>query len=562
MARSDFGVNFNGRNIVHPGGYDAIDASAMQGLAGTGANLPIVVGTADAGKSGVVKWFASSEDAEAYLRGGDLLKALKIMFSPTPDGGGAALIGAMVANSTVQATLSVGGTKLTSIEYGDGGNRIQVKMEDGTIANTKKFTATRWDIDTTEVYTNVGAVIQLSHTGHPYAVVSVVVVNGAATKLETKIGGSSVDALVDLSLDLTSGQFVTIDDLIAYINGVSGYRAKYVDYNSSGLTVDKLDALSLVDIANGGYLLAVKGDLAHRLNNKSALVNVEIIGSLTNFPSTYLAGGSKGTAPSSWANLLNVLKSQYSDLLVVLSSDSTIHAEALAHVNEMENRHQKQVLFTGGAVGESADDAKSRSLNLNSSRAVLAWPGIYHSVHNSGKTPMAPYFTAAMLAGRVAGVDASEPITFDYFSILGLEVDQLAGDPQVDDLITSGVATLERVSGRGFRLVQGITTYQQSNNVLYREISVRRGADKLSEQMRATLEEMFVGKKGVKATPSAVTTKVVEILEQAIRDGEIVSYRNIVVRMVGTVIYVDYQVAPVEPTNFVLITTHFVPDSV
>ena len=45
------------------------------------------------------------------------------------------------------------------------------------------------------------------------------------------------------------------------------------------------------------------------------------------------------------------------------------------------------------------------------------------------------------------------------------------------------------------------------------------------------------------------------------RDGEITAYKNIVVRFTGGVVYVDYQVAPTEPINYVLVTTHFVPES-
>ncbi|MOA55662.1 hypothetical protein D3C78_1794910 [compost metagenome] len=78
--------------------------------------------------------------------------------------------------------------------------------------------------------------------------------------------------------------------------------------------------------------------------------------------------------------------------------------------------------------------------------------------------------------------------------------------------------------------------------------------------MRKTLEDRFVGKKGLRATSASVTTATIDILEQAIKDGDITSYRNIVVRMVGTVIYVDYQVAPAEPTNYILVTSHFVPE--
>jgi hypothetical protein len=564
MAINDYGVNFGGRRIVHPGGYDSIDATQMTIVTEGGLNVPIVIGKSDAGQPGVVKFFTGTDQARKYLRGGDLLKAMELMFSPTPEGGGgASVIGVVVANDAKQSTLTSGGLVQTSVEYGEGSNRVLARVEDGTIAGSKKYTVSRWDLDLVEVYNNLGAVIKLKYTGSSaYAAVTVTVTDGKAVKLETKVGADEATSTTDLSVSLTDGRFVTIDDLISYLSSVSDYEAGYVELTSSGLSVSTLDALAKVDIKAGGYLKAVKGDIEHRVNDKSELVTVSVTGTLTNFDSAYLTGGTGGTVPTSWSEYLDAIKTQFSDILVLLTESETIHAEGLSHVGEMLNRNQKQVMFVGGGVGETIDRAKQRAAALNNSRAVLAYPGIYHKANQGGKVPLPAYFTAALIAGRVAGVDASEPITFDYFSVLGLEKDMLAGDPEVNELLTSGVATLERVENGGFRLVQGITTWRGSNNVLYREISVRRGADKLSETVRKTLETKFVGRKGLRTTPSSVVTAVVTILEQAIKDGDILSYQNIVVRMENTVIYVDYEVAPTEPNNYVLITSHFIPESI
>jgi hypothetical protein len=309
-------------------------------------------------------------------------------------------------------------------------------------------------------------------------------------------------------------------------------------------------------------LKAVNGDIKLQTAKYSELITAEVTGTLANFDYNYLAGGSKGTAPTSWSSYLNTVKKQFSDILIILSDSEAIHAEALTHVQQMEQRQQKQMLFTGGAVGETVVRTKQRASMLNSSRAVLAYPGIYHKSISNGKVALAPYFTAAMIAGRVCGVDASEPVTFDYFNLIGLENDLLAGDPAIDELINSGVCVLERVQNGAIRLVQGVTTYMGPNNPLFREISVRRGSDKLSDTMRKSMEDSFVGKKGLRATASAVETKAIDVLEQAIKDGDITAYRNVVVRFAGSVVYVDYEVAPVEPINLVLINSHFVPDSV
>ncbi len=111
----------------------------------------------------------------------------------------------------------------------------------------------------------------------------------------------------------------------------------------------------------------------------------------------------KRVTPASWSDYLDLIKKQYTDILVVLTDSEAIHAEALAHVQQMENRKQRQMLFVGGGKGESPERAIERASLLNSSRAVLAYPGIHHSSYYSGSRELPAYFTAAMIAGRVAG---------------------------------------------------------------------------------------------------------------------------------------------------------------
>ena len=561
MARNSYGVNFGGRRIVHPGGYDSIDGNAMTSVSPGGLNLPIVVGTSDAGRQNSIQYFSDLESARSYLRGGSILTALEIMFSPSSEGGGgASLVGVQIVNPTTQASLIAGGLAQTSNEFGVGGNRIQAKLEDGTLSGSKKYTVSRWDLSDLEIYDNVGTVMQVQYTGSQlYAAITVDAVNGVASSLITKIGADSASSQVDLTLDLTSSRFATIDDIVTYISSVSGYTAKLLNVKSSGLPSSTLDSVSAISILGPYNVMALKGDLAYQISNSSQLVTIATSSApISNFGLTYFSGGSVGATPASWAVYFDAIKKEFSDILVVLSSDAAIHAEALAHVGSMVNRNQKQMLFTGGGTGETPDRAKQRVVGLNSSRAVLGYPGIFHGA-NGGKIPLPAYYTGALIAGRVSGVPFSEPVTFDYVSVLGLENNLIVGDPDIDDLITSGVCTLEKVQGGGIRIVQGITTYLGSNNSLYREISSRRGADALSETVRSTLEAKFVGKKGIRATSSAVTTTVIDILEQAIRDTDIVLYRNIAVRITSGIIYVDYEVAQAEPTNFILVTTHFVP---
>lgn len=572
MASVNYGVNFNGRRLVHPGAFGHIDAKNMTIVSEGSTNYPIIVGKAEAGEAGKVHWFTNPTELRNYLEGGDLVTGAELMFSPTPEGGGgASVVGVVIANPTTQGTLEVGPVKFKSKVFGAVANRIQVKVEgaSGTdIPNTKRVSIYRWDTDTIETYKNVGAVLNIKYTGTSVEkAVAKVVANEITGKKELKVLLGEVDAQVeDISIELGDNRFQTLNDVILYLSGISGYEARFIDYRNGNLSADKLD-IGEVDIKHesGGYLRSNVGDLVQQVNEYSELVTVESTDEVTTVipdtPHTYLTGGSVGSAPISWAKTFEPIQNEYSNILVVLNETEMIHAEALQHIAEMEIKHQPQMLFTGGGVGETSNQVKRRAALLNSSRAVIGYPGIYHNRVNNGKTVLPAYFTGALIAGRVCGVSASDPVTFSYFNLVGLERNLVAGDSAIDDLITSGIAVLERVQNGGIRLVQGITTYLSENNTLYREISVRRGADHLMTQVRTGLEKAFVGKKYV--GPDSITsirTKVIDILDEAVKAGHIINYRNIQIRFSNTVVYVDFEVAPSTPINYILITASYSPE--
>lgn len=557
MAIINYGVMFNGRRIVHPGAYDAIDASAMLVSTPGSLNRPIVVGEADAGTPGKVVWFSTAPAARAYTVGGELPTAIDLMFSPSPEGGGgSSVVGVLVTNALTQAQLVAGGLTQTAQVYGEGGNRISTKLED-SVNGSKKFTVSRWDTDDLEVFDNLGTVIKIQYKGtKAYAGMTVTANAGKATSLVIKTGADAGTATVETTVDLTDSRWDTVGELGRYLGSISDYDVSFTD---SQLESSKLDAIANVAFkATPAYVMAVGGDLVYQVNNLSQLVQVSLTGTLANFPATYLTGGSKGVSASSWATHFDTIKREFSDILVVLTADQSIQAEALAHVGQMELRGQRQELFVGGGLGETVDQIKRRALLFNSSRAVVAYPGIY-AKDTTGQTKLLPgYFTAAMVAGRASGVDPSEPLTFDYFNLIGLENDLVAGDPDVDDLITSGVATLERVFGGGIRLAQAVTTDLTPGSP-FRELSIRRGADALSTKVTRALEARFVGKKGLAPTITDISLATKEILTQAVKNEEISAFRNITVTFEATVVRVDYEVAYAEPINYILTTSHYVP---
>lgn len=565
MAIANVGIPFKGRRIVHPGAYDYMDASESTIISENSYNVPIVIGEATAGKPGELVWLRDVEEARNLLRGGELLLAVEMLFSPTPEGaGGASVVGVIVANENTKAEKTLGGLEIQAREYGKSGNNIQVKIEDGTIAKSHKITTYKWDTGVTEIFDNLGAVMSLQYTGDAsYATISIQKIE-EATKLVVKTGTDEVSAQVDFEIELGDERFNTVSKLINYFSSISDFRATLVKAGNDDIPSTSLDEMDKVDIKSTVELFSLEEDINSTINRYSELITISKLTTITNVDTfTYLAGGGAGTSPLSWVEYLNTCKSTFSDILVLLTSDGSIQAQGLAYIEEMEQRGQRQVMVCGGGVDEKVDQAIRRARMLNHSRVISAYPGIYHRGVGAGKKKLPAYMTAAIIAGRICGVDPAEPITFDYVSAIGLVNELVVGDPRINDLLSAGVCTLENVQSGGIRIVQGITTYTDLNNPVYREISVRRGTDYLSGKVRNSLEETFVGKKGLTTTETSVITVVIDELDKAVEDELIAAYdpKSITVRFQNSVVYVDYMVAPVTPINFILITSRFVPDS-
>jgi len=472
---------------------------------------------------------------------------------------------------TITATIAKDSTTVGSIvsaDYGALTKKIQVKLEDGTRTGTKMFTTYYSSDAAYEVFDNVGACFYLQYVGsQQYAVLNIAHdSNGNATTLTTKIGQDSTNSIVDLDIDLTDSKVSSIRDLVDYISQYDNYVCSVYAVVNSNVASANLDELSNVSITSQYLACALWKDLEVQLNSNSNYVNFTrntlISGPPKNFDYTNLTGGSDGTTPSSWLSYFDLLSAYDVNYVVPLTGDDAIIAEAIESVNTASNDLGKErTLKVGGYIGETIAVTQSRALNYNSSRVQLAYPGFYDTDENGETVLYPPFVTAAMFAGQNAYLGIGESATFDYFNVTSLEKNLNASE--VNTLIKSGVATLEYVLNKGYRLAQDITTYTTDSVSLYCERSVRDLADSLNKSLRTTIETKVIGKKGTTTNVASVKNLVISFLQQKVRDGVIVAYKGVSVTYSNRVMYIEYSVAPVEPINFALVTGHFyTPDTI
>lgn len=269
---------------------------------------------------------------------------------------------------------------------------------------------------------------------------------------------------------------------------------------------------------------------------------------------------------SDWTNAFVALQSVPAYFVVPMTANPTYHATALAHVNAMSlpTGKSERIAIIGGAAGETYIQAKARASALNDKRSVLVWPGIKDYDNTGTLVTLAPYYFAPQLAGILAGQgDPAEPLTNKAVGLYGLET--ISSNAVIDDLVNNGVFTIQNQVNRGFVVVQSLTTWTGDLKFSRREISTVRAADEVMSEVRRYVTS-FVGKKSTSDLVGQITSTVTATLSRCASKGLIVAdpanpglypaYKNVVVRVFGDAFYIDFNISPAKPANYLLITAY------
>ena len=456
-----------------------------------------------------------------------------------------------------------------SKDYGKDNNKIQVKVEDATLKGAKKITVFDVKSDTYEVFDNMGFAFSIVYTGEEdYATMSIITDgDGKAIKLQTRIGASKADSIIDLDVELDKTSFRTIMALVRHLQSYENYKVVYNTYCNNFCNVNDLDAIFDVDIKANSYTVTqMLSDMKSRLDNDSSFVTIEIynkeVAEVVNMPYFALSGGSEGKIPASWVEYFDMLGRYDIQYIVPLTSDDFIMVECLEHVNEMsENFGLERRAVFGTDNGKTVTEACDIAQNLADDRAQLVYPGSYEMNENGEVELLPSYILAAQFAGRVAFLPDGETATHDVFKMNAIEKE--LEPEEIARLINAGVVTFEfKISSSAFdesyvQCVQDITTSRE-DDILLVERAVGVTADNINKEIRSRLDNLTVGKKTVVGTLTTIKNIVERVLDDK-RDREevIVAYKDVSVTSNGGVINISYACAPAQPNNFTFIKGHF-----
>jgi hypothetical protein len=140
-------IFFDGKLYTKPGSYSKVDVSGLESTGLGASGIVAVLGTAAGGlpvasmtKAGDIPRYSRPEAMRDAFRSGQLREVAGMLFEPAKDAdilGGAQEVLALKVNPAVQSTLNLARTSvnqilLTSKDYGEFANQINVELATGT----------------------------------------------------------------------------------------------------------------------------------------------------------------------------------------------------------------------------------------------------------------------------------------------------------------------------------------------------------------------------------------------------------------------------------------------
>lgn len=555
------GVYSRSNNVTSPSGVSA-------------GNL-CIIGKSNGGEPQKLLTFGSLADAKATLLGGDLLNAVAYAFNGSntyvPQRVMAMRVNPGTQSNTVLKSSGTNILKVNSWDWGSHCNQLKIKIEDGTVSDTKKVTIGYKDEMTT--IDNVGRQsISLGYLGEGTNPICTITTTGI--KLSATITVEETTEEGDV-VEINWEDCETLQELVNQIEDSGLYAATLLDV-SLGAKTNELDTCSNVSIGN----LALDDgpeDMTVFNSNLQAFIdsilNVTFIGSVElldvnirvvpdNTDSfVYFTGGTIGSYTySDFVAALEKLETEDIQIISTSSTDESIQAAIVSHCTSMSStiNRKERMCILGGVVGEEDDDAiaKARSFNnklcsyvTDSAKAINPLTGKVENVSGA--------IVGVMLAGMESAMAVNEPLTFKTLNVI--EFNKKRTLSNMEKLIAAGIMVCNNnpENAAEYVCIRALTTYQ-GNDLIANERSMTREAIYMDKDLRSR----YVG--GIGHTNNYSTASIEAVLKNAAKEWADLGYiipdagKNvwgIKIRISGDKVYLTYSRYLTAPRNFVFITS-------
>lgn len=539
-----------------------LDASSLSSANVLSEKPLVLIGSAKGGQPHVPIELTNFAQARDTFRGGELLDAIEMAWSPSTNVSGAGKIYAIRTDEATQASLTVQGLTITSRLYGVDANGIQVELSDNTLTDSKTLSVYFTQESYSQVYDNIGNIFTVQYTGDEnYASVEVTVdpTTHLATQLILKVGTDQATATAVRTYQLGNGLYNDVNVLVNDIDNLPDFTAAMNPLGGNkGLTTDQLDPLAETECKTAAVTVkAIGADLINQTASDEYIqISVDRSQPLPDtIPLTNLSGAETGAPPASWADLFSLVSDLGAYYIVPLTEDPAIHGELGQYLRDESNNGNHMRAFVGGGFNESVEQLKARQMNIRNARVSVVGNSFTRRM-SDGRIYNAPgYMLAALIGGIASGLEVGEPLTYKHVTIDGLDR-KFTGD-QLDQLDAAGVIMVEFVRTRTdsyFRIVSDPTTYNVASEPVQNRVSLGETSDFLTTELRTILDEEFIGTKIRNTSASILKNRVESFLDrQKDVGGLIVDYNPDDVQVVisGNTARINITVQPSQGLDYI-----------
>jgi len=391
----------------------------------------------------------------------------------------------------------------------------------------------------------------------------------AVTTVHAAVGGFGGTWEIEVdAFNLSTSDYLKASDFVARVNAHTAYTATNNEPQATAIDSDELDNATSVNLTvqvdmSANVYAAVKAFV------NSTLVTVEKATGADEEPANTvsavsLAGGTYAAPTlSNWQEAfesietesIQIVATKPNDLLDV-SGVSGVHLALRDHCVRMAGEGGDE---RNGWVGAEEDDTlsalKVRSAALNSRFISLVFDDATVVGPTGNEKKLSPSAFAIMCAGMQSGTAVGTPLTGKRPNVITVgHNSSIKPTADASELLKYGL-TFVTTDRLGPKIERSITTYQTDDNPIFSEMSSVESVNTSIRDLRANLETM-IGDPAKITTKGRIRSLTIARLNDQVAEDIIKAFidSSVTVEDLGDTFTVSYQMAPIEPVNFIVVT--------
>ena len=528
---------------ARPGIYTRVDASALAGGEPTSGRVAIV-GDFPAFPSATPRAFSSRRALASFDPSSlELSHLAQVAFNPANDpaiSGGASLVYmCSTRTGTTAASLTLGPLSLASKVWGARGNRLQAQLtingNTHTLALSRAGLSESYEVEAGSLMTltnNTGEGLTLSIEAGALTLTgdsSGELLSTNSTEAPTlRAAVGLIDALDNITATLTEPRTISLDDIEATEEAIA---------DGATLTL----RAPAQDLARA---LSQSGLVSVTLNNSSSAP------SLTATTQT-ATGGADGSSLDT-AAALEALEAEDVQIVALMSTDEGDAAQLAAHLDAAARVGYERQAYTAAPSTLTLEQIRDRAAAINRPDVALAAQELTLFDARGQRVTLGTPYAALMFAAMQAGSDTGEPLTHKRPAIIST-AQAFDTHRDAEQALLSGLIFISR-DRVGPRVERSLTTWLEDTNPIYSEVSSYESALVSLRDLRAALADQ-IGRPTRASQLGLIEARINARLEAQVRDGVIKAHNGATLEDLGDHVAVAVEVAPVEPLNFITLTS-------